>query len=110
MSRTELSYLDLAAFYMQAKNAWSEAANPMMHSTANFAYLAKELAEKLTCVIDAIRNDGLDPRWNPERDALSGIFISAGRCIGIGGNLDDIGAQSIIEQLHQRGYKIVKEA
>lgn len=101
-------YLDLGAFYESAKAL----RNFTCYSTHVNGKSVADICDKLTCVIEAIRNDGLDPRWNPERDALVGLLttLNGQRGGGYCDNVTPAGADQLIRGLHERGYKIVKDA
>ena len=108
--RTHLSYLDIEAFYQRASLAmlWQ----PTKYVDGGPAKQALDMqAEMVLALIEAIRNDGLDPKYHPERGMLTGIHVVGS---ALNGNveceieLDDDAAQNIVDALRQRGYQITK--
>ena len=111
--RTQLSYLDLGAIYLGAEKTRKAYANEASSTPFfnNALRIVREQADTIMGLIIALRYDGLDPHWHPERDALAGIWTSGtddhGKNVC---QIDDGGAGRIIHGLRERGYKIVKDA
>jgi|SRR5690348_14224725 len=101
---THLGELDLDSFDSGAKEILSGC-------LGNHADLrAMALAAQIRSLIRAIRADGLDPRWQPERDALIGILVRDGHGINqYQMQITNKAAENIVRDLHERGYKIVKD-
>lgn len=114
---SHLDELDLASFEKSADEKEARVLNPYgWPERTTLCAMVVNLACQVRGLIRAIRADGLDKRWHPERDALVGLSL----CDNINHivtreppndfQLSQNAAEKIVNGLHRRGYKIVKDA
>lgn len=112
---THLGELDLASFDRNAEEIMNTPRLDGWATNSDLRVLVINLATQIRGLIRAIRADGLDPRWHPEGDALAGMWVRGGyqengRINRYQIQLNSQDAQDIVDALHERGYKIVKNA